>query len=110
ISLPFFFRHDMMRDQIDTGMLMVPWPVATAIVAPIAGRLTESIPPSRLCWIGTALVAFMLVAIVLLPPQAPDALVMACMAFCGMGFGMFQTPNNRTMLTAAPRNRSGGAG
>jgi DHA2 family multidrug resistance protein-like MFS transporter len=31
------------------------------------------------------------------------------MALCGFGFGLFQSPNNRTMLAAAPRERSGGA-
>ena len=32
------------------------------------------------------------------------------MALCGFGFGFFQAPNNRTMLAAAPRTRSGAAG
>ena len=32
------------------------------------------------------------------------------MALCGLGFGFFQAPNNRTMLAAAPRARSGAAG
>jgi len=31
------------------------------------------------------------------------------MALAGLGFGLFQTPNNRTMIAAAPRERSGGA-
>jgi DHA2 family multidrug resistance protein-like MFS transporter len=31
------------------------------------------------------------------------------MALCGLGFGCFQTPNNRTMITSAPRARSGAA-
>lgn len=29
---------------------------------------------------------------------------------CGVGFGLFQSPNNRLMMTSAPRDRSGGAG
>lgn len=29
---------------------------------------------------------------------------------CGLGFGIFQTPNNRNMLLSAPRERSGAAG
>jgi MFS family permease len=28
----------------------------------------------------------------------------------GVGFGFFQTPNNRMLLTAGPRERSGAAG
>ena len=32
------------------------------------------------------------------------------MALCGLGFGFFQAPNNRTMLGSAPRERAGAAG
>ena len=32
------------------------------------------------------------------------------MALCGLGFGLFQSPNNRTIVSSAPRNRSGAAG
>jgi DHA2 family multidrug resistance protein-like MFS transporter len=31
------------------------------------------------------------------------------MTLCGFGFGLFQSPNNRAMITAAPKSRSGGA-
>lgn len=32
------------------------------------------------------------------------------MALCGAGFGFFQSPNNRAMLSEAPRERAGAAG
>ncbi|MDE6143640.1 MAG: MFS transporter, partial [Muribaculaceae bacterium] len=32
------------------------------------------------------------------------------MALCGIGFGMFQTPNNIVMVIATPVKRTGGAG
>ncbi|MDE7109915.1 MAG: MFS transporter, partial [Muribaculaceae bacterium] len=32
------------------------------------------------------------------------------MAICGVGFGMFQTPNNIVMVMATPVHRTGGAG
>jgi DHA2 family multidrug resistance protein-like MFS transporter len=31
------------------------------------------------------------------------------MALCGVGFGFFQSPNNRTILASAPRERAGSA-
>jgi DHA2 family multidrug resistance protein-like MFS transporter len=31
------------------------------------------------------------------------------MALAGSGFGLFQSPNNRAMISAAPLSRSGGA-
>jgi DHA2 family multidrug resistance protein-like MFS transporter len=33
-----------------------------------------------------------------------------CLMLSGLGFGLFQTPNNRNMLLSAPRERSGAAG
>lgn len=110
ISLPFYFQQVLGRTQLQTGMLMVPWPLAVAIAAPLAGRACESVSPSRLCSIGTGCLAIALVTLILLPASTSNSVLMVCMAMCGIGFGMFQTPNNRTMLTAAPRARSGSAG
>jgi DHA2 family multidrug resistance protein-like MFS transporter len=31
------------------------------------------------------------------------------MTLCGAGFGFFNTPNNRAIITSAPASRSGGA-
>nr|HRO61945.1 MFS transporter [Burkholderiaceae bacterium] len=31
------------------------------------------------------------------------------LALCGLGFGLFQTPNNHTIVTSPPRHRSGAA-
>jgi DHA2 family multidrug resistance protein-like MFS transporter len=31
------------------------------------------------------------------------------LALCGLGFGLFQSPNNRIIISSAPRERSGGA-
>ena len=31
------------------------------------------------------------------------------MTLCGLGFGFFNTPNNRAIITSAPASRSGGA-
>ena len=32
------------------------------------------------------------------------------MGVCGVGFGLFQTPNNTTLMTTGPASRSGAAG
>jgi DHA2 family multidrug resistance protein-like MFS transporter len=48
-------------------------------------------------------------ALAWLPPQPSTLDVTWRMALAGAGFGLFQTPNNRTMIAAAPRERSGGA-
>ena len=44
-----------------------------------------------------------------LPADAAFWDVVWRMMVCGIGFGFFQSPNNRAIISAAPRNRSGAA-
>jgi DHA2 family multidrug resistance protein-like MFS transporter len=89
--------------------LITPWPIAVAVAAPFAGRLVERYPSGLLGGIGLLLFALGLGALAWLPPQPSLLDVTWRMALAGAGFGLFQTPNNRTMIAAAPRERSGGA-
>ena len=110
IALPFLYLDSYHFSEITTGLLMTPWPLATMIVSPIAARFVEKHNP------GATAAAGMIVFI------AGVALLLTCtgcasewniawrMAICGVGFGMFQTPNNIVMVMATPVNRSGGAG
>ena len=110
VALPFFFQGLMGRDAVATGLLMTPWPIAVGIAAPIAGRLSDRYPAGLLGAIGLGAFALGLALLAMLPAGASDLDIIWRMALCGVGFGFFQSPNNRTIVSAAPRNRSGGAG
>lgn len=109
VSLPFFLQNVLGRDEVATGLLLTPWPLATMVLAPIAGRLIEHIHAGLLGGIGLVLFAAGLFLLALLPAQPHDADIIWRMALCGAGFGLFQSPNNHTIISSAPRNRSGGA-
>lgn len=110
LVLPFHFEMDFHRDQVATGLLMTPWPVALGFSAPLAGRLSDRVPAAVLGSVGLGLLALALVALALLPAQPSDWDIVWRMALGGAGFGLFQAPNNRTMLACAPRVRAGAAG
>jgi MFS transporter, DHA2 family, multidrug resistance protein len=110
VSLPFHFEDTLHRSQVATGLLLTPWPVAVAIVSPIAGRLGDRMSTAVLCGVGLAVFAAGLAALALAGPSASNVGIGWRMALCGVGFGLFQSPNNRMMLTAAPRERAGAAG
>jgi DHA2 family multidrug resistance protein-like MFS transporter len=110
VALPFFFEGHMHRSAVETGFLLTPWPIAVGIVAPLSGHLADRLSAAILGGIGLAALAVGLFSLALLPPDASGLDVSWRMALCGLGFGFFQAPNNRTMISAAPRNRAGAAG
>ena len=91
VSLPFFLQNTLGHSEVMTGLLLTPWPLATLVTAPLAGYLVERIHPGILGSIGMALFA------------------VGLLMLCGAGFGLFQTPNNSTIISSAPTKRSGGA-
>jgi len=109
VSLPFLFEIRLHFDDVATGLLMTPWPVAVALVAPFAGRLADRYPAGLLGGVGLVTMAAGLAALALLPAHPALPSIVWRMMVCGFGFGFFNSPNNRAMLTAAPRERSGGA-
>ena len=109
VALPFYLESRFGYSAVEMGLLITPWPIAIAFAAPLAGRLLERYPAGLLGGIGLLLFAAGLGTLALLPDNPGIADVVWRMALSGAGFGLFQTPNNRTMIAAAPRERSGGA-
>jgi DHA2 family multidrug resistance protein-like MFS transporter len=110
VSLPFHFENGLHKSQVATGLLMTPWPAAVAVMAPLSGWLSDRISVALLCAIGLVGFAAGLAALAILPAGASNLDIAWRMALCGVGFGLFQSPNNRMMLSAAPRERAGAAG
>jgi DHA2 family multidrug resistance protein-like MFS transporter len=51
-----------------------------------------------------------LLLLALFPPGGTSVDLIWRMALCGLGFGFFQAPNNRTLISSAPYARTGAAG
>lgn len=110
VSLPFLFETVMHRTPVATGLLVTPWPLTVAVAAPIAGRLVARYPAAILGSIGMAILAVGLLLLVFLPVAPADWDIAWRMGVCGIGFGFYQTPNNTTLMTTGPVERSGAAG
>ncbi len=109
VALPFEIQR-LGRSAVETGLLMTPWPAAMAIAAPIAGRLADRYPAGMLGGLGLLCTSSGLALLAVFPAGGSAADFIWRMVLCGLGYGFFQTPNNRTLISAAPRSRSGAAG
>ena len=111
ISLPFLFLNSYGFSEITTGLLMTPWPLATMIISPLAARYVERHNAGATAACGMAVYALGVILLILTPAAGLSEWDIAWrMAVCGVGFGMFQTPNNIVMVMATPVHRTGGAG
>lgn len=110
VALPFYFLNVLGYSYADIGILLGAWSIGTAVMAPVAGRLADKHQVSVLCGIGAACTTLGLLWVVLMPQGTDFIWVGASMLLGGVGFGFFQSPNNRAMLLGAPRKRSGAAG
>jgi DHA2 family multidrug resistance protein-like MFS transporter len=110
VSLPFYLQHVLAQDVLRTGLLITPWPLIVALVAPVAGRLADRISGAWLCALGGVLLAIGLALAALWPLQGRPFVLVPFVVLCGVGFGLFQVSNNRNMFLSVPRARSGAAG
>ncbi len=109
VALPFVLHGVMGRSQAATGLLMTPWPLMIVAMAPVAGRLSDRWSIGVLSGTGLLAMGAGIALLALMPAHAATADIVWRTVLCGVGFGLFQTPNNRAMMTAAPPARSGAA-
>ncbi|MFP5406912.1 MAG: MFS transporter, partial [Gammaproteobacteria bacterium] len=107
IALPFLLLDTYGRSPFQAGWLITAWPLAIVCVAPIAGRLIGRYPDGLLGGMGMAVFAAGLLLLSILPADPSNADVVWRMALCGAGFGLFQSPNNHTIVATPPLSRSG---
>ncbi|HLJ72218.1 MAG TPA: MFS transporter [Roseiarcus sp.] len=110
VALPFYFQRELGESVVATGLLMTPWPIAVALAAPISARLSDRVSTALICAAGGACLALGLALAGAWPLRHDLAPIIVGTILAGIGFGLFQTANNRILLLSAPKARSGAAG
>jgi DHA2 family multidrug resistance protein-like MFS transporter len=109
IALPFLLLDAYGHTPMQAGLLITAWPLAIVVVAPLAGHLIGRYPDGLLGGIGLGILAIGLALLAALPVHPENFDIVWRLVLCGVGFGLFQSPNNHTIVTTAPIHRSGGA-
>ena len=106
ITLPFYFRA-LGYPPAETAFLMTPFPIGSAFVALVSGRLADRYHAGILGAAGLAIFAAAMALLAVLPAHAATIDIGWRTMLGGAGFGLYVTPNLRAMVGAAPRHRSG---
>src|SRR5690606_9115610 len=98
VALPFYYLNVVNYSYSDVGILLGAWSFGTAVMAPISGWMSDRYRVAVLCGIGAACMAIGLGWVGVLPLDAAFGWFAAAMLMGGVGFGFFQSPNNRALL------------
>jgi len=109
VALPFYFESVLGRNAIETGFLLSSWALAVALMGPVAGRLSDRVRPGAMGAVGLVLLSVGLWALARLGAQHNVIDIVWRMGLCGVGFGLFQSPNLKAIMSTSPAHRSGGA-
>lgn len=110
VALPFYLQGPLAQTPTTTGFFLTVWPASVALTAVLVGRLADRFPTAWLCAAGGACLAAGLLGAALWPFGSDLRPLVLFTGLCGVGFGLFQTPNNRNLFLSAPLERSAASG
>lgn len=109
VALSFLYQREMGFSPLETAWLFTPWPLTIMVAGPLAGRLADRLNPSLLASVGLVLLMAGLASLARLDAEAGVLDGLWRTALCGLGFGLFQPPNNRELMASVPAERSANA-
>lgn len=105
--IPFYLELVLGLDTTLVGLLMMVQPITMAIVAPVAGALSDKLGSRAISVVGLVLISLGALSIASLQAgQTPLNFAVHILPM-GLGIGMFQSPNNSAIMGAVPRERLG---
>ncbi len=89
------------------GLVLIAQPVLMAVFSPWAGRLSDRKEPRLVASLGMALATAGLLLFSFLGDGTPMGIIVAGLAFLGLGFGLFSSPNTHAVMGAVDRRNLG---
>jgi EmrB/QacA subfamily drug resistance transporter len=110
LLMPYYLQEVLKFDPQKTGFTLIASPLVLALAAPISGRLSDRFGPRWLSVAGLASAAIGLFSMTTLSETSSQIDVIWRLMLIGLGIGLFQSPNNSTIMGSVPRNAMGVAG
>lgn len=108
LVFPFYLENVLGFSTRQVGLLLAAVPVTLGVVAPFSGSLSDRLGTRPVSVVGLAVtfVGYLLATILYDTTTSAFEFVLAGLII-GVGFGLFQSPNNSAILGAVPPNRLG---
>ncbi len=107
--LPFYFEELRGYSTVEAGLLLTPLSLILAVVAPISGALADRIGSRWLSPVGLAICSIGLALLSRLDAHSSVWSIVWPLLVIGLGQGIFQAPNTRAIMAAAPLDEQSAA-
>jgi len=105
--LPIIMINGLEMKAWDAGLALGLAALATLLISPIAGNLSDRAGPEKLCMGGAIITGVGYTLLFLVNADSTVLSILPAMALIGAGTGLFFSPNNNLMLASAPPERAG---
>jgi EmrB/QacA subfamily drug resistance transporter len=105
--MPFYLQQLRGISPSQAGLIMLPMPLVTMIIAPLSGSLSDRFDSRYLRTAGMSITTIGLLLLSSLKYNTPIINVIGSLTVIGLGVGIFQTPNNSMIMGNVPPNRRG---
>ena len=110
LFLPFKLQINFGLTPTEIGSILTAYPIASAMIAPLSGYLSDKIPVYILSVLGLILSMSGLLLLSVITVESSHFDMAWRLWLCGAGFGMFLTSNARLIICSAPVERAASAG
>jgi EmrB/QacA subfamily drug resistance transporter len=105
--IPFYLERVLVLSPTRSGYIFAPIALFLVVFAPLGGKLADRFGTRAICTSGAMINCIGLLCLSTLGPETSPLGVILRMIPFGIGSGLFQPPNNSSMMGAVPPNRLG---
>lgn len=107
VLMPFYLVGARGFSTLEAGAILAAQPLTLFVFAPLTGRLADRFGPRLLVPLGLIASSSGIALLALVDGGTPVVDIAARMSLIGLGMALFQSPNNSTIMGAAPTRRLG---
>jgi EmrB/QacA subfamily drug resistance transporter len=109
VLIPFYYQKVLGFSTGKSGLYMMAFPIAMAIISPFSGALSDKIGAVILTSSGLVINGIALILLANTTLNTPVILIVIYLALMGLSLGFFQSPNNSSIMGNVPKNKLGAA-
>jgi EmrB/QacA subfamily drug resistance transporter len=107
ILMPFYLQTARGYSPSAAGFIMMAFPIVMVIAAPIAGSLSYRLGAGKLMILGLSLIALVNFLLIFIKIDMNIVYFITLVGLMGLGNGLFQSPNNTTIMSSVDKRYLG---